>query len=141
MIAQHGWVKWWMLFEKRQYVIHKIKKPLMGAIINLSERTSWLGMLIALIQIVRIARRYPEPTKENTSLPRTHILIDVRDWFFEHEDNPGRDALFRAMWRMFIIEYEHDGYYTPRIDGITEEMQKRGWGIRSIKTSMSHWKE
>lgn len=121
-LPQHRWVNWWMLYHKRWYVIDKIKKPLMKA-------------------ITILASRYPEPTKDHTQLPRTHILIDIQDRFFELENNPGRDALFRAMWKMFIIEYEHDPYYQRRIDWIVEEITKSGWGIRPFKMKTKCWNE
>ena len=130
-----------MLFKNRQYVIDEIKTPLMKAIVELSKCGSRLGMLIALIQIIRIAKKYPQPTKDHTLLPRTHILIDIQDKFFEHEDNPGRDALFRAIWRMFIVEYEHDPYYRARIDWVINEIKSNGWGDELIKTSTKCWKE
>ncbi len=140
-VSQHKWVSWWMLFGERQYVINHIKAPLEKAIIGLGNRISWLGMLLALIQVVRIARRYPEPTKELTFLPHTHLLLDIEKRFFENEDNPGREALFRAMWRMFIVEYEHDPYYQVRIDWIVEQIVKGGWGIRPLIVKTKHWKE
>ena len=140
-VETHRWVSWWMLFSRRQYAIEKIKVPLMGAIKELGKGVSWLGMLFALIQIVRVARRYPDPTKERTCLPHTHILVDIKEMFFECEDNPGRDALFQALWRMFIIEYEHDPYYQVRIDWIIEQIHKSGWGVRPMRVKTKHWKE
>ncbi len=92
-----------MLYQKRKYVMDKIKAPLMKA-------------------ITILAQRYPEPTKERTREPNTHMLIDIQGKFFECENNPGRDALFRAMWRMLIIEYEHDPYYRDRLDWIVEKL-------------------
>lgn len=92
----------------RGYIINKVKKPLMKAIITL-------------------ANKYPEPTRENCLHPNTHILFDIRDKFFELENNSGRKALFEAIWRMFIAEYEHDGYYRFRSNWIYEEMNKRNW--------------
>lgn len=138
---RHKWVSWWMLFSERAYVIDKIKDPLRKAIIGFDEGTSWIRMLIALIQMVRIAKRYPEPTKENTSLHHTHILMDVSEKFFKNEKNPGRASLFKALWRMFIIQYEHDAYYTDRIDWIVGELAERGWGVRPMKFPMNHWEE
>lgn len=135
------YITWWILSFKRRHVIEKIKTPLMKAIINLSTFGKKKEMLKAVSEIIRLCNLYPEPTKEHTFLPRTHILIDVQDEFFKHEHNPGRDALFRAMWRMFIIEYEHDHYYQYRIDWIIEELIKRGWGREFIKTSTQCWKE
>ena len=74
--------------------------------------------------ITILASRYPEPTKERTSAKNTHNLLDIQKEFFECENNPGRDALFRAIWRIFIIEYEHDTYYRNRIDWVIEKIVK-----------------
>ncbi len=106
---------------KRKYFIDKVKKPLMDAIVNL-------------------AMKYPEPTMDNTCIPNTAKLLNIRDKFFEYEDNPGRKALFEAIWQMFIVEYEHDGYYRYRIDWLLEEINKCGWEPRKIHNEQC-WKE
>lgn len=106
---------------KRRYFEEKVKAPLMAAIINL-------------------AMKYPEPTKGNTCIKNTGKLLDIRDKFFEYEDNPCRDALFRALWRMLIVEYEHDGYYRYRLDWILEEVNKSNWEPRKIHNEC-RWKE
>ena len=113
--------RWMLLGPKRQYVIDKIKRPLIKAIVTL-------------------ASRFPEPTMDNTIIRNTAILLNIRDKFFEHEDNPGRDALFRAIWRMFVVEYEHDTYYRYRIDWILEELNKSNWEPRILRREQ-HWKE
>lgn len=109
----------------RQYVIDKVKKPLIKAITTL-------------------ARRFPEPTRENCQHPNTLILFDIWDKFFEYEDNPRRGALFQALKRLSIAEYEHDPYYRDRIGFFIEELVKAvsdgRWQSRSIRP-MSHWKE
>ena len=92
----------------REYVINHVKAPLMKI-------------------LIAIAKRLPEPTKINTLSPNSHILIDVRDEFFKHENNPGRDGLFRAAFKILICEYEHDPYYRYRMDWMLEEMYRRGW--------------
>ncbi len=106
---------------KRKYFIDKVKKPLMDAIVNL-------------------AMKYPEPTMDNTCIPNTAKLLNIRDKFFEYEDNSGRDALFQALWQMFVVEYEHDGYYRYRIDWIIEEINKSEWEPRTLRREAC-WKE
>lgn len=94
-----------MLGEKtRQYVIEKVKAPLLKAIVTL-------------------ATRYPEPTIENTEKHNSHVLIAIRDRFFEH-NRILRNALFRALWRVLISEYEHDLEYSARIDFLVEALVK-----------------
>ena len=95
-------------------------------------------MLIAFVQIVYYAKRYPEPTKDHTMLPRTHILIDTFEQF--EKNNSNRQPLFAALWRIFIIEYEHDPFYRYRIDWIIDQLQDRGWGRTTIDAGSPAWK-
>ena len=67
--------------EMREYIIHKVKKPIMKALLTLSKR-------------------YPEPKRDEILHPNTLKLMDIRDKFFEYEDNPGRNALFEAVFRV-----------------------------------------
>lgn len=92
-----------ILRTRRQYFVDKVKAPLMKA-------------------LVILAGRYPEPTKENTDKHNTHVLLDIWDEFFKHEDNPGRDGLFKAIRKITIAEYEHDGYYSQRIDWFLKKL-------------------
>ena len=106
--------------SKRKYFI-RIKAQLMAAIIN-------------------IAMKYPEPTMENTCIPNAAKLLKIEKKFFEYEDNPCRDELFKALWRMLIVEYEHDGYYRYRLDWILEEVNKSDWEPRVLRRE-KRWKE
>ena len=106
----------------RQYVIEKIKKPMMDT-------------------IVKLATRYPPPLRDTVEFTNTHILLDIRDEFFECEDNPRRKALFEAIWKIFIIEYEHDPYYRHRIDWVLEKIAKSDWFPRPEGQPDKCWKE
>jgi len=101
--------------------MEKIKKPMMDT-------------------IVKLATKYPPPLRDTVEHPNTHRLLDIQDKFFEYEDNPGRDALFRAIWKIFIIEYEHDPYYRYRIDWVLEEVNKSNWEPRRIRDEQC-WNE
>ena len=105
----------------RQYVIDKIKKPLIKAIITL-------------------ANRFPEPTRDNCIQPNSQILFDIRDKFFEYEDNPCRKALFEAAFKLLIAEYEHDPYYQYRFDWFIEQIMESDWQPRKIRIEHC-WRE
>lgn len=103
--------------DRRQYYINKVKTPLMRV-------------------IIKLCMRYPVPTKENCKWPNAHALIDVWCEFFQYEDNPahpdpekhpdfGREALFRAIERITICEYEHDHYYRDRMDWFVEKLVEK----------------
>ena len=116
----------WMLKEQRQYVIDKIKKPIMKALCIL-------------------ANRLPEPTKENTIYPNTQTLLRVWDRFLEMEDNPGRRPLFESIKRIMVSEYEHDIYYSDRMQVFLElwleEVMKGNWKPRYPGHPESCWKD
>lgn len=105
----------------RRYVIDKIKKPLMKAIVTL-------------------AQRYPDPTRENCRQVNSHILFDIRDKFFEYEGNLSRKALFDALFKLFIAEYEHDPYYRYRLDWMLEQVMGSDWQPRKIRNEQ-FWNE
>lgn len=105
----------------RRYVIDKVKKPLMKAIITL-------------------VNRYPDPTRENCLRSNSQILFNIRDKFFEFENNKGRKALFEAAFKLLIAEYEHDPYYRYRFDWVLEQLMDSDWKPRQMRKEHC-WKE
>ncbi len=109
----------------RDYVIDKIKKPMIKALIVL-------------------ANRYPEPTRDNTLNQNSHLLFDIRDKFLEYEDG-GRRELFNAIFKLLIVEYEHDPYYRSRINWVIEELVEATmdgkWLPRGENRPISCWRE
>lgn len=114
-----------MVKDSRQYIIEKVKAPIMKA-------------------LVILAGRYPEPTKENTFHPNTHTWIDIWSKFFEMEDNPQRESLFKAISKVHIAECEHDIYYRDRMNVLLElwleEVFKGNWKPRSLDHPSECWK-
>lgn len=125
MLGESRDLRNFMLQEQRQYVIDKVKAPMMKALIIL-------------------ANRLPEPTKQNTNHPNTDVLIDIWDKFFQMEDNPGREPLFRAIRKIMIAENEHDPYYRDRINVfvelLVEEILNGKWRPRGLDHPPSNWK-
>ncbi len=91
-----------LLTNRRGYII-KVKKALSKAIVTL-------------------ASKFFEPTRENCIHPNTLVFFDIMDKFFEYEDNLGKRALFKAIWKMVIVEHEHDPYYRDRLNWVVEEL-------------------
>ena len=112
--------------EMRGYIIDKVKKPLMKA-------------------ITVLANRYPEPTRDNCINPNSLLLLDIQDKFFEYETNFGRIGLFKAIFRIFIGEYEHDPYYRARINWFFEEIveltMNGKWAPRGMMRPLNFWQE
>jgi len=104
-----------------KYMANKVKVPLMNT-------------------IIRLANKYPVPTRENVIHPNTRRLLDIQDKLFEYETNPGRKPLLMAGIKVLTAEYEHNPYYRYRFDWFIDEIKKSGWLPRSTRP-MSSWKE
>lgn len=84
-----------------------------------------LRVILALV-----AERMPEPTRENTRHPNSHLLCDLREEFFRHETNEGHAKVYRGIWNFIIVLYDYDAYYSDRIDWILEQWLKLDWQPR-----------
>ena len=115
----------WMLVSKRDFVI-KCKAVLRKVVI-------WF------------ASKLPDPTKENTLEPNSHILLAIRDKFFGYYNNKGREDMFRAAWKVLICEYEHDPHYRHILDWLIEEVVESvmsgEWKPRPSRHPSGFWNE
>lgn len=93
-------------------------------------------------QVIKFAKTLPDPIIENTNRHNTHILIGIKDKFFKLENNAGRKELFEAAWKILITEYEHDPYYSYRIDWVLDEIQKSDWKEKPCwQPTRDNWNE
>lgn len=112
-----GELKQDILGWRRVYFMDKVKNPLKKALDSLTNSDKGLlTRIIALIQVVRMVRRYPEPTKENTVNPNSHVLIDIWDTFLKNEKLGISRQIWGALKKITVCEYEHDPYYKERMD-------------------------
>jgi len=134
----------WILQYHRQYVIEDIKAPMLDAIVALSGETGFFRKLRLIFAIIKLIKRFPEPTKENCVFPNSRRLIEIRDKFFELEGEASRVPIYRAIWKLLIVEYEHDGDKRHRIDWILEQIQQGKWETRAKgcpTRTYHHWNE
>jgi len=117
--------------KRRKYFIHDVKDPLNKALLKIGKSVSKITLILALIEIIRMARKFPVPTKENTRKTNTHVLLGIWDEFFEYEHNPGRKYLFEGLKRLSIGMFEHSSYYTQRgnwwVKKLAEKVQSKEW--------------
>jgi len=118
----------WMLGFARQYVIEQVKAPLQKAI----EKGKSLSEVIKAIGTY--AHRTPDPTPENCIFHNSHVLMKLRDRFFEHLDMSNKEMMFRSAIKMLIVEYEHDPQYRDIFDvfveWLVEEVNSGNWRDR-----------
>lgn len=106
-----------MLIGKgRGIVIKLIKWPI--------ERT--------LIKSVRLfIKVFGRVTKETTTKHNTHVILDLKQEFFQHYINRGRIKLLDSAWELYAFENEHDAHYewlfNWLVTRIAEEKAKGNW--------------
>ncbi len=111
----------WMLKENRGFVIAK--------------------KLIFETAIIAYALIIPDFTHENVTRPNSHILVDARDEFFEHYDNPHKLKLLKAAWKILISECEHDNHYQWLFEWLVEYLVNHDFKPRPAGHPIKHWKE
>lgn len=103
----------------------------------------WTALLVRsfLLKVgVLLAKRYPEPTKENVWHPNAHILFGLLGKYLEYEQNWGRRVLFHAVFKVLIDEYQRHTFYRYRVDWFIDELRKSKWLPRTAY-KMSFWEE
>lgn len=100
----------------RGYVIERIKKPFEQSIIR--------G-----VKLFRFA--FGRVTKETTTKHNTHVILDLREEFFQHFINADKIDLFDAAWEGLAFENEHDCVYewifNWLVTRVAEEKAKGNW--------------
>jgi len=90
------------------YVINHIKAPFQKA---LESRKSIPILIYAFLFAWRIKKHIGKVTKENTIFVSTHNLIDEKEEFFQHHQNPHNNAMFNTGYDIMIAVDGHDPYY------------------------------
>jgi hypothetical protein len=112
-----------MLLTKRQYIIDEVKTPLMKSLISF-RTSSPIKKALLLLEILKLVCKYPAVTRHNNKGTNAQTILDIEEKFFQYENNPGREPLFRAIFRIWAGEMAHDNYYEGREDWILEEIIK-----------------
>ena len=107
--------------DHRRYIIDKVNEPLLKA-------------------IVLLAGRYPKPTHENVVHPNSHILLDIEDEFFMRWETNRSHTLFRALWRVLIVKYEHSPNWRNMLDWAIMMIQKSNWKPFNPNRQMTTWR-
>uniref|UniRef100_A0A6M3L6I6 Uncharacterized protein n=1 Tax=viral metagenome TaxID=1070528 RepID=A0A6M3L6I6_9ZZZZ len=117
-----------ILYHRRKYFIEKVKAPLQKAVENFGEKkTKWVTRFLALIEMAKMARKYPVPTKDNLVFNNSKIMLDILDDFCKYFAIPQKKLMLVTAIRMLIDENEHDGVYAWLYDWFILELIKRGW--------------
>jgi len=87
--------------------------------------------ILKAIRAIKSIMAMPEPTKENTGKPNSHILIDIKEDFFRHI-NIGRPYLgiFKLLFNYLIIKHDYDEFYESCLNWMLGEIMRRGWRLQ-----------
>jgi len=107
--------------DQRDYIIDKVNAPLLKA-------------------IVLLAGRYPKPTHENCVHPNTHILLDIEEQFFLNWVTSRSEALFRALFRIVEVKYEHSPNWRNMLDWAIMMVQRSSWKPFNSNRQMPTWR-
>ena len=113
----------------RDWVISFVKKPLFDAIISAGTKFN---------------EKFGDVESQNLTFGNTKVLIEAWEDFFNYENNPARNKLFRALKDITVSEYEHDYYYAFRFNFFLElliiAVLKGKWKTRPENTPSTHWR-
>ena len=131
------------------YFIKTIKQPFEQAISVLTSdanKAEKLRALMSLRRVIKAAEGLPEPTKENTNYPNTHVLIDAKDWYFSHfYHEQDRAKMMRAIFNFLIILYQYDEPWRLKIDTVLEFIKNSPWELPAYADKLKHlwtwWRE
>lgn len=100
-----------------------IKERMLKRIVSLGEGKQRLWRrFLSFVEVIRLVKAYPDLTYENTLNTNTHTMMGITERFLKYEDNPGREPLFRAIFKLAMAKFEYDNYYASRRDFIIEEI-------------------
>jgi len=107
--------------DRRDYIIEKVNAPLL-----------WL--------IIKYANRYPEPTPENVVHPNSHRLLEFRDEFFKYWKTDRSSALYKSLWKVVIVKYEHSPNWRNMLDWLFMVVGESDWKPFNPNRQMHQWK-
>ncbi len=126
-------------------IVYRVKAPLVAAVNRLAAGRLTILEVIHILRVLWLVRRaireLPEPTRENTWNPNTHILLDLRDYLLEHiRLTPDRVHFFEVVTKLGIICYDYDTPYRRMVDKCVEKLQASDWQP-SPPPAPNVWKE
>uniref|UniRef100_A0A6M3XM04 Uncharacterized protein n=1 Tax=viral metagenome TaxID=1070528 RepID=A0A6M3XM04_9ZZZZ len=116
----------------QMFFITSIKTPFEEGILTLTSKDAnkieKFKAARKLYGALKAIEAIPEPTKENTTCPNTHIIIDAREWYFSHfYHEQDRARLMRQIFNFVIILYHYDLPWRLKIDKVFEFIQTQPW--------------
>lgn len=102
----------------RQYVIVKVKLPIMKALMTGKTFAEVVATLITSVG------RLPKIRRENTLVANAHILLEKKEKLLSRLNIPQREVMLRSACDMLIAEYEHDPVYSFIFDYLLFELVK-----------------
>lgn len=129
----------------QQILSNEIKIPLTDALNKLiksgSSPLDKARAVYAIVKLIPVFDKLPEPTIENTRQPNTHILIGIRDRFFKRLKLAStRSNILKKLVDFAIVIYDTD-FYRAFIDVWVMEIKASDWEpVSPRQPDHHHWK-
>ncbi|KKL27005.1 hypothetical protein LCGC14_2389550 [marine sediment metagenome] len=105
-----------LLIKRYHYFKDSVKAPMMKSIKFISRgKFGYVSAIWHAFQIIRLLKKYPEPTRANCENPDALVMLDIWDEFFKWEDNKYRDPFFKLVRRITVSTVEHCDFDSQRI--------------------------
>jgi len=111
--------------DDREYYIKKVNEPIVKAVRLIHRGTSWIRLVLALIEIASSIKKYPEPTLENVLHPNAKWLLLKQEEYLKYEDNKRIAEVAKVLVRGAVIKIEHSPNYRKSISWWLED--NGGW--------------
>lgn len=131
--------------EVQGKLIHGIQDVIVKTSNKVSDAKSLFGIIWALKDLIGVSYRLwklGEPTHLTVNTRNGHVLVDLRDWFLEH-DTSVRRIFYKIFFNFVIIKYQFDGHMGRRLEKWLEkwyEFAQDGRWIFTHKNPETDWK-
>jgi hypothetical protein len=88
-----------------------------------------------------IFKQFPTPTKKNTYKHDTHVMIDLRDWFFNHRKKDSRYEPILGLFNFLISKMDRDDYYADILKVLIREIKTKDWELKLSNNFKDYWEE
>ena len=140
--------------EKNQKWLLLAQNTIIKTSHRLERKVTALSIVLILVDSIRIYRwlkKVDVPTHKNVNQRNSHTLIDLRDWFLEHDQSQRNHRFYECFLNLVIVmgenlvigKYEFDGHMGKRLEKWLEkwyEKAQAGEWVFTHKHPETEWR-
>ncbi|MBU2395673.1 MAG: hypothetical protein KKH70_20255 [Gammaproteobacteria bacterium] len=125
----------------RQFYIDRVNEPLLKSLSAFDKCRDIFTLLIAAIDILITAKRYPDPHKYKLLDRNSLRLLEIWDAYASFEKLGRVKVIIDVAFRGIINKNEHSPNYRDRIGFIVEMLRAGDWNYRALNHPRTGWGE